>query len=298
MQRLKSALKILPKPLRVFLGWFKHYFQRLFRWGVILAQIRGETLLDKIKIISSALVSPLSSFKNLSSWQDPFLLFDTRVVVKGVGRFYCRRFCDDLWHVLPWREKEIFRAITSRLQLGDVFIDAGANIGVYTVFASKLVGATGRVICVEMMPDTADRLENHIRLNNLQNVTIVRKAISDTAGKTVTAVVEAGKYGQASIAKDHSCAKSVKRINVATTTLDDICCRITEVRLMKMDLEGVELPALVGAKTLLQHIECLIYESWGNTRAALNPVNAYLIDAGFEIVPLDGNNLLAQRNRL
>jgi len=200
-------------------------------------------------------------------------------------------------HVLPWHEKAVFRALSKYLRVGDVFIDAGANIGIYTVLASKLVGPSGRVICIEMIPDTIKELENHIYLNELQNVTIIKNALSDTSGKTVTASVEIGKYGKATISEVAEVHKEVTQIQVSTTTLDRITIDIPFIRLMKMDLEGVELQALTGGQELLKRLEYLIYERRRDSKVESNPVDTYLINFGFRLDMLDNNNWLARREK-
>ena len=274
-----------------------HYAQRVGRWPIILWQVRGATWRDQSILLQSALAAPVVSLRNLLQWQDPCLLRDAAVVVPEVGRFMLRARSDDLWHVLPWREKALLEEIERRLKPGDVFIDAGANIGVYTVLASRLVGPSGRVIAVEMMPDTADRLEAHVRINELHNVTVVRQALSDASGGIVTATVQAGKFGQATIAEDSERYGLGTRIEVTSTTLDDVTAGIASIALMKMDLEGAEMPALRGGASTMTKLQALVYESWGTTRSESHPVDKMLGESGFHLAQIDGNNWLASREQ-
>ena len=293
---LRGVVKaLLPKFLRDMLRACLHYVQRVGRWAIILWQVRGATWTDQWTLIRSAFASPISALRDPWKWQDPILLADAEVTVRAVGRFLLRARSDDLWHVLPWREQAILKAIASRLRPDDIFIDAGANIGIYTVVASRIVGPRGRVFAVEMMPETADRLRNHIHINDLQNVTVIRSALSDQRGKTVTATVAPGKFGQASIAKSGEGCDGLSTVSVMTTTLDDVAVDIGRVRLMKMDLEGAELSALIGAPDLLKRLEFLIYESWGVARSDNDAVDAHLLLAGFSLAPIDGNNCLGSK---
>ena len=287
----------LPGPVRAILRALLHYSQRLARWPVILWQIRGVSLADELALIRSAFAAPILGLRNLQQWQDPILLQDVAVRVLGVGQFSLRAYTDDLWHVLPWRERSIAELMKGVLKPGDTFIDAGANIGVYTVLASRLVGPEGKVISVEMMPDTAERLESHIHMNHLENVTLIRRALSDVPGKTVTATVQAGKHGQATIATDTGRYGLGREIQVQTTTLDTITEHIPAVRLMKIDVEGAELQALQGGNVLLHKIDGLVYESWGWRRAVSDPVSTLLEGSGFTLHGLDGNNWLAEKSR-
>ena len=290
--RLRATAKaILPPGVRDVLRAVLHYWQRVSLWPIILWQVRGTTWSDEWVLVRSAMAAPFLSFASISEWQDPILIADADVVVPKVGRFRLRERSDDLYHVLPRREPGIFTALADLLEPGDVFIDAGANIGVYTVLASQLVGPSGRVISIEMMPDTATRLEEHVLINRLTNVSIVRKALSDIAGQTVMASVEIGKHGRASIAGRSG--GLLHTVPVSTTTLDDVVNGIDLVRLMKMDIEGVELAALRGSRSLLRRLNHLIYESWGESKEEHDPVDALLKAAGFELSTIDGNNRLA-----
>lgn len=287
------AKSIIPRPIRRALRAVLHYGQRLGRWFIILWQVRGVSWADEWTLLRSALASPVLSMRSLLEWQDPILLADAEVNVPGIGKFVLRKWSDDLWHVLPWREKAIFDVIRATLKPGGFFIDAGANIGIYSVLASRIVGPEGCVISVEMMPDTAARLETHVRINGLSNVTIVREALSDVSNQTAVATVESGKYGKASIADRDDAF--MHKISVMTTTIDDVANGLGRVQLMKMDLEGVELKALQGGSGLLSRLEKLIYERWGAGHSARNPVDELLETAGFDLSEIDGNNRLASK---
>ena len=235
------------------------YLRRLSRWIVILAAIRGVTWRDEAKLLVSALASPLLSLRRLQQWEDPWLLFDVEVLVRSIGTFELRRRSDDLWHVLPSRERSVLTEIQSRLRFGDTFVDAGANIGLFTVAASRLVGPAGRVISIEMMPETAARLRTHVRLNGLSNVAVEESALSDQTGRHVIARVPPGRWGQASIQRRQSDA-TFEVATVGTATLDDVLEDVKGIRLLKMDLEGAELEAMRGGSNALARTEAVIFE--------------------------------------
>jgi FkbM family methyltransferase len=293
---IRNTVKsILPKWVRTVLRACLHYAQRLARWPIILWQMRGMSWSDQWVLLQSAAAAPFVSVRKLMEWQDPVLIAPCTVEVQGYGVFKLRPHCDDLWHVLPWREQSISNLLKCTLRPGDTFIDAGANIGVYTVLASRLVGPEGKVISIEMMPDTADRLEANIRDNRLGNVWVVRKALSDRSGQTVMATVQSEKYGQATIATDSARYGKGKKVAVETVTLDAVAEGIKAVQLMKIDLEGAELAALCEAFDLFPRLSNVVYESWGWKRSHSNPVDDLLRKKGFVLRQLDGNNWLAAR---
>ena len=71
-----------------------------------------------------------------------------------------------------------FAFLDSVLKEGMVFIDAGANEGLYSLFASQYVGPSGRVFSFEPSQREFQRLECNIRLNGLRNVQAVQTALA------------------------------------------------------------------------------------------------------------------------
>ena len=288
---VRSVAKwLIPERSRAPFRMLENYVRRLLIWPIVLVQLRGANLNDQAKLVLSALASPVTSLRFLDRWQDPVLLFDTNVVVYGVGRFNLRRRCDDLWHVLPWRERGLVKAIRGILKAGDVFVDAGSNIGFYSVLVSGIVGTSGKVIAIEMMPDTATQLRENLRLNDLVEVKIVEKALSDKSGECVYAEYPEGQYGQASIAF-HGQEPDRHAIGVETTTLDEILESSDKIKLVKMDLEGVELQALHGAGRCLDRIDALIIEDWHGSKA----IRSFLNSRGFMITDIDRRNFIASK---
>jgi FkbM family methyltransferase len=144
-----------------------------------------------------------------------------------------------------------YKSLISKISKGDVVIDAGANIGLFTIIASILVGKSGRVISIEPDPENLKILKKNIQLNNLDNITIVDKALYKESGKKLrfysngifSKIVESEKY------------EIRNYIEVETITLDDI---ISDFNLrpnsLKMDIEGGEKFALLSARATFKNI--------------------------------------------
>ena len=270
------------------------YVLRLSLWWRVAREIEFvSSPTGRNGLLRSILYAPVSSSRDLSKFQNLELLEDATVRVKGIGLFNVRAHTDDLYVVLPSSERTILDVIRRSLAPGDVFVDAGANIGIYTVVASRIVGPRGSVLAVEMMPQTFERLHGHVELNGCDNVTLVNKAIADHAGLVVEARMPAGgRHGKASIvtADDEEDGETVK---VETTTLEDLLSNLPPVRLMKMDLEGAESLAIQGAGAALERVQTIIFESWDEQHDA----SAVLQARGFRIRRLDGRNLIAENPR-
>ena len=65
---------------------------------------------------------------------------------------------------------------------GDTFVDIGANIGWFTLLASRLVGNSGHVIAFEPDPENYAILARNIERNSMKNVTPVKAALSCSPG--------------------------------------------------------------------------------------------------------------------
>jgi FkbM family methyltransferase len=287
-----SFKRVLPSPAVRTLARVRQYLHRISAWARMMSELKGRTAADSVILWRSLARSPLDLFYDLDRWREPSLDADAEVVCKGLGAFAVRRRTDDLGNISPANFSKSFDCIRQYVCEGDVTIDAGANLGAVTVYMSRLVGPRGRVIAVEMMPDTAALLRYNLELNAATNVAVVELALAERAGETVVACLESGFHGQASIAKRS--ARSDRDIEVRTTTLQSLMNGIEEVALLKLDLEGAEAQALRGAGDAIGRIRAILFESWaadGGDTARL------LRDAGFGIAAVDCRNFIARREQ-
>jgi FkbM family methyltransferase len=156
------------------------------------------------------------------------------------------------WHALHRRrsgEAATTALFCDHIVPGGVVVDAGANIGFFTLTAALRVGAAGRVVAFE--PDTraAARLAENVALNRFSNITIVPAALGAVAGR---ASFHRAPDSEASsvFAADPGGGSAGE---VAVVTLDGYLAEagITRVDLLKIDAEGSEIDLLVGASQLL-----------------------------------------------
>lgn len=284
--------QITPAPVARGARAVETCLRRIVAWLGVARDIRGRSTKDREVLRRSLAVAPVEIFRDLDHWREPTLIEDAEIEVKGLGTFAVRCHSDDLGHVLPNNLSDIFATVRARVREGDIAIDAGSNIGAVAVCMAARAGPSGRVIAVEMMPDTAARLRLNLALNGLDWVTVIELALSDVAGRVVTAHVEAGVFGQASIMHGAGAARATDRVEVATTTLDEVTEGLGEIALIKMDLEGAEPQALRGATDTLRRVRAIIFESWQGEDCETARV---LRDAGFCIAPVDARNFLATR---
>jgi FkbM family methyltransferase len=120
--------------------------------------------------------------------------------------------------------------------------DVGANIGVYTAWASRLVGPAGEVHAFEPVPTTRALLSDLIRQNDLANVTVVPFAVGKEDASVSIRVIE-GVSALSSAARD---MPGSTVMDVTGTTVDTYVENHTPPDLVKIDVEGLELDVLQG----------------------------------------------------
>ncbi len=175
-----------------------------------------------------------------------FLVSDI-IVKNNYGTFVCRRFDEDFDLLDPGYESEEIEIVKKRLKSGDTFVDVGAHIGKYTVFASKIVGPKGRVISIEAHPRNFQILKRNVELNKLKNVSLVNCACLDKNEKIL--FYEGNQSGM------HSAVRPTKKsINVQARMLDRILedAKVRGIDGLKIDVEGAELNVLKGASHILK----------------------------------------------
>ncbi len=129
------------------------------------------------------------------------------------------------------------------LRIGDLFVDVGANIGSYTVLASKVVGANS--LAIEPVPETFNRLQRNIRLNDISPLVDSRCC---AAGKTSGLLKFTSDLDTTNKAVDIDYLG--KSIDVPVESLDQILDQL-QPTLIKIDVEGFEPEVIAGASKIL-----------------------------------------------
>jgi FkbM family methyltransferase len=145
------------------------------------------------------------------------------------------------------------------LSPGKVFIDVGANFGVYTLIASKLVGEHGRVFAFEPTAESFQVLQQNLALTHFSNVRAFQVALARTRGKAW--LYHSSDPVGNSLGRDPGCGN--KGEEVQTEALDNLLEEngIDQLDVMKVDAEGAEELVLRGAiRSLTMHNPVVIFE--------------------------------------
>jgi FkbM family methyltransferase len=152
-------------------------------------------------------------------------------------------------------EKDTGNLLKRILKEGDTFVDVGANEGYFTVMGAKLVGATGKVIAIEPQERLIDIITENLRLNNVQNSTVLNLACSTSNISTATIYLfPTIDTGPSSLVRKYRF--SGKKQQVICKSLDYIFTYdipLGKIDLIKIDVEGYEQEVLEGAKYFLEN---------------------------------------------
>jgi FkbM family methyltransferase len=183
------------------------------------------------------------------------------------------------------------KALIERLRPGMVFYDLGANIGLFSLLAARLVGAGGRVSSFEPVAVVAARLCRNIEKNGFSNITVVQAGIwSENAN--VSFLTSDASSPERSAGKLVAGESEAGLTPIPCIGLDDFVKTAPPPDAIKCDVEGAELEALRGAKRLFETrrpwIVCEMH-SEATDRAARD----YLGRLGYHIESLDVNHIVA-----
>lgn len=164
--------------------------------------------------------------------------------------------------------RDIVLLLDRLLDPGMVVLDVGANVGEITLAAAKRVGASGRVVSFEPVAHLHAQLLTNAAANAFEQVLPVKAGALDQPG-SADIYVAAGTFrdgtshsGLGTLYSSSITSESMRE-TIDITTIDDVVTRqgLNRVDVIKLDIEGAELPALRGAgATLAKYGPVLIIE--------------------------------------
>lgn len=167
----------------------------------------------------------------------------------NVMKFYLERHSDFSAFYQVAVQKSYLH-LFSIISSGNTVIDAGANIGIFTVIASYLAGKNGKVISIEPDPENLRILKRNIELNKLNNVIVIPKALYSMSGQQLNF------HQDGVMSKIMDVNYIGNKITVESITLDDLNKELnSHPTILKMDIEGAERFALLGMKESIQYIK-------------------------------------------
>jgi FkbM family methyltransferase len=153
------------------------------------------------------------------------------------------------------------------LRPGDRFVDIGANIGMVSLLASRLVGPDGIVDAVEPNPRCAERIRSLIACNRISNIRLHNLALADSEGILPLSVPRhnSGEGTLTSVARERArTPEEIEVFNVPVRRGDDVLSFDPKPPiLIKIDVEGFERQVLTGLDRMLNEHEPLVVAEVG-----------------------------------
>ena len=146
-------------------------------------------------------------------------------------------------------ELEMLQDIQANVSAGDLVLDVGANIGNHTLYLAAI--AECKVVSFEPNASLIEALRRSVEINQLgERVTLMPYGVGEAAGQGHFAAIMQENLGGQSI--------EIGEGDIRIVALDELELP-GRVRLIKIDVEGMELPVLQGAAALIQKDRPLVY---------------------------------------
>lgn len=151
-------------------------------------------------------------------------------------------------------EVALFSQICGR---GDTVVEVGANIGAHTVPLARTVGRGGAVCAFEPQRMVFQTLCANVALNSLENVRCYELALGDAAGHAHMPAIRydvAGNFGGVALTSTPTDGS----LATHQITLDEFL-QFAKLRLLKVDVEGMEADVLHGASRTIRRLRPVLY---------------------------------------
>lgn len=188
-------------------------------------------------------------------------------------------------------EIAVQQVLAERIKPGMIFYDLGANIGLFSLLAARLVGAGGKVFSFEPDSSVAARLRRNVARNEFNNVTVIEAGVWSTSGDMnfINADSASPDHGLGRFATEDNGAAGALAKSVA---LDDFVKAARPPDAIKCDVEGAEVEVFRGAEQLLKaHRPLIVCETHSPENEAA--LRALLGQLGYRLESVDAIHLLA-----
>ena len=185
-----------------------------------------------------------------------------------------------------------------------IVVDVGANVGTYSLALSHVVVPKGKIHAFEPQRIIFNMLAGSIALNSITNVYCYNQAIGDTEGLIEIPQFDYNQplnfgsveFGPSQVEQLSQSRKydpeSVEHVPI--TTIDRFDWK--RVDLLKVDVEGMEVQAILGAHRTIQQCRPLLYVEF--VKSDVDRLRYLIADFQYELFEIGFNYLAVARERI
>ncbi len=182
-----------------------------------------------------------------------------RIIKSSIGKFYCRSGTNDFQYANYYYEWGVKKYILDKLDKFDVFVDAGACVGDYSILLAK---KGKRCFAFEALTDNFEILKKNVELNNLSGqIKYFPYGLGECDGhvKFEMSSINTGsskKINNESLSEQYNYREAT--IKSLDSMLPDLNIEKKDRVLFKLDVEGMESEVLRGAVNFLNNTENVV----------------------------------------
>ena len=245
---------------------------------------KGKNLLGGRGLTKYSFVRKVKNYSYLNLQTDYAEVFGNKLILNEKG------LALSISHYGTYEELES-KIMEEKIEMGNIVVDVGANIGLHTLNMARIVGNAGQVFAFEPDPSNFEILKKNAKINNYKNIILEQKAVGDKHGRTT--LYQSDHPGKHRIFPQTDQAKS--QVQVELTNLDNYfdSDMIDKINFIKIDVEGLEFSVLKGMKNILKNskkIKILFEFMPENTmEAGFTPIELlnYLTSNDFKLYCMD-----------
>lgn len=184
----------------------------------------------------------------------PEMKYDAAAEILDFGKNLCERNISDAYNENLFSYEGPYEINECHLKENDYVVDAGANLGLFTVLVGDIVGDHGKVFAFEPVSETRQVLDQNIKQNNISNCQIIDFALG-SSNEDVEISIDDNHLSSSSIVMKNKNFK--RKETIKQTKLDDFVekNKINKIDFLKADIEGAERDMLRGAEKTIKRFK-------------------------------------------
>lgn len=149
-------------------------------------------------------------------------------------------------------EPDVSFAIKHLVRPGSIFVDIGANLGIHSLEASRLMNRQGAVVAIEANPRLAALLRDNVSINGYQSSIRVEEFAAWHEQATVEFSTEENAHRVGGVRIENATNYGATSVSVSAKPVDQLCLNPKNISAVKIDVEGREAFVIEGMRKTIE----------------------------------------------